>query len=128
MRPFVEHLNQLEAQQKRPKSSRIADLFPEIEAALAKGFSRSQIVEALKAEGIEVTPALLSTYLQRLRKQVGSGQSPSRSESPAVAPDPSLPGAPAPVYGEHDPRRLDEIMRSTPDMKALAKLGRKGKP
>ena len=37
-----------------------------------------------------------------------------------------------PRFGAHDPRLLDEVMRSTPDMKALAKLAPKhstqGKP
>jgi len=49
---------------------------------------------------------------------------------------PALSTAPAAVptskFGAHDPRLLDEVMRSTPDMKALAKLAPKsttqGKP
>ena len=40
--------------------------------------------------------------------------------------------SPASRFGAHDPRLLDEVMRSTPDMKALAKLAPKhstqGKP
>jgi len=45
---------------------------------------------------------------------------------------PALSTAPAAIptskFGAHDPRLLDEVMRSTPDMKALAKLAPKGKP
>ena len=47
---------------------------------------------------------------------------------PALAPAPALasPAAsPASKFGAHDPRLLDEVMRSTPDMKALAKLAPK---
>ena len=53
---------------------------------------------------------------------------------PALAPAPSAAPAvsPASKFGAHDPRLLDEVMRSTPDMKALAKLAPKhstqGKP
>ena len=45
---------------------------------------------------------------------------PSVSTAPAASP--------ASKFGAHDPRLLDEVMRSTPDMKALAKLAPKGKP
>jgi len=42
---------------------------------------------------------------------------------------PALSAAPAAIptskFGAHDPRLLDEVMRSTPDMKALAKLAPK---
>jgi hypothetical protein len=49
---------------------------------------------------------------------------------PTLAPAPVAGSAPTPPgstgsaskYGAHDPRLLDEVMRSTPDMKALAKL------
>jgi hypothetical protein len=43
---------------------------------------------------------------------------------PTLAPAPSAAPAasPASKFGAHDPRLLDEVMRSTPDMKALAKL------
>jgi len=48
-------------------------------------------------------------------------------------PNAAAPGiSPASKFGTHDPRLLDEVMRSTPDMKALAKLAPKhpngGKP
>ena len=49
---------------------------------------------------------------------------------PTLAPALSAAPAASPVskFGAHDPRLLDEVMRSTPDMKALAKLAPKGKP
>ena len=127
MRPFLERLNELESTVKRPTSRRIAELLPDIEAARAKGFSRAQIVEALKAEGIEITVSMLSTYLHRLK---GSGPRKPQEAVP-TAPETksgSATGDPNFKYGAHDPRRLDEIMRTPPDMKALAKQAKKGKP
>ena len=53
---------------------------------------------------------------------------------PTLAPALSVAVAAIPTskFGAHDPRLLDEVMRSTPDMKALAKLAPKpttqGKP
>ena len=50
--------------------------------------------------------------------------------APALSAAPAA--SPASKFGAHDPRLLDEVMRSTPDMKALAKLAPKhpnqGKP
>jgi len=43
--------------------------------------------------------------------------------APPVAPAPTA--GPVSKFGAHDPRLLDEVMRSTPDMKALAKLAPK---
>lgn len=134
-RPFIEHLRQLEEQTSRPTSRRIAELLPEIEVALAQGFRRAQIVSALKTEGIDITPAMLSTYLHRLRKRPATKTLPSESTSPSTPEAPSPPEVQATAgvvpnyqYGAHDPRRLDEVMRNRPDLKALAKLAKKGKP
>ena len=43
--------------------------------------------------------------------------------APALSTVPAA--SPASKFGAHDPRFLDEVMRSTPDMKALAKLAPK---
>ena len=100
------------------------------------------------------TPAQLSNVMARLRRQrqgavVLSSSSPGLEPShclttgagnlaarpPAdragtrMASVPTLQPAPnlglASKFGAHDPRLLDEVMRSTPDMKALAKLAPK---
>lgn len=60
-------------------------------------------------------------------------QSPAAQQVPKIASvraiPPALSIAPpanlASKFGAHDPRLLDEVMRSTPDMKALAKLAPK---
>ena len=139
------------------KARRIASLLPQIEAAMAQGSPRAHIVTALQDVGIAVTAHQLSNVLARLRRQreyaaglpeagpalntiagprVGTdgpaGPSPvTRIASvPKLAPSLSAapPASPASKFGAHDPRLLDEVMRSTPDMKALAKLAPKGKP
>ena len=125
---------------------------------MAQGSPRAQIVTALLNVGIDITPHQLSNAISRLRRQrVDSAGLPELvsaagpedhavclaavSRVARIASVPTL--APAPVacpaqtppaskFGAHDPRLLDEVMRSTPDMKALAKLAPKhptqGKP
>ena len=125
---------------------------------MAQGSPRAQIVTALLDVGIDITPHQLSNAISRLRWQrvdseglpeVVSAGGPeghavclaavSRvariASVPTLAPAPAAcpaPTPPASKFGAHDPRLLDEVMRSTPDMKALAKLAPKhstqGKP
>ena len=135
MASFTARLKELSGAEPLAKSRRIEALVTEIEQAMAEGFSRVQIVGALKDFGIDVTPAQLSTYLFRMKKRqarraavpAGPAGSPP---SPPLAPPPRAPetaAATAPGFGAHDPRTLDAIMGSAPDMKAFAKLARKGK-
>lgn len=141
---FQERLNEIDAEGARSKSARIAELLPEIEAALSKGFSRAHVVDALKAEGIDLTPALLSSYLQRFRQRQRSAlATPSAPLAPAPAPSPSADSAetplaaattetptdsprpaPAPPY---DPAGLRAIARNRPDLKELARIGREAR-
>jgi len=123
---------------------------------MAQGSPRAHIVTALLDVGIEVTAHQLSNVIARLRRQRedapglpearpahGAGipeggaavlPVPRIASVPALAPALSAAPAasPASKFGAHDPRLLDEVMRSTPDMKALAKLAPKhstqGKP
>ena len=129
---------------------------------MAQGSPRAQIVTALLDVGIDITPHQLSNAISRLRRQrvdsaglpeaglavvpagVPKGHAISLAAVSTVARIASVPTlAPAPVacpaptppaskFGAHDPRLLDEVMRSTPDMKALAKMAPKhpnqGKP
>ena len=121
---------------------------------MAQGSTRAHIVTALLDLGIDLSPAQLSNVMARLRRQrqgavVLSSSSPGLEPShclttgagnlaarpPAdragtrMASVPTLQPAPnlglASKFGAHDPRLLDEVMRSTPDMKALAKLAPK---
>ena len=140
---FSASLERSAAKHPPSKARRIAALLPQIEAAMAQGSPRAHIVTALLDVGIEVTPHQLSNVIARLRRQredapglpearpaLGAGI-PERGTSvlpvPTLAPALSAAPAasPASKFGAHDPRLLDEVMRSTPDMKALAKLAPK---
>jgi hypothetical protein len=81
----------LTTSQDRSIARRMADVLPEIEAALEGGASRAQVIEVLNQEGIAVTPQVFATYIHRLRAA-------NRSiPAPAVA-------APEPVAAERRPR------------------------
>ena len=75
-------------------------------------------------------PAKVGT---RVGSDSPASQSPSARQLPRIASVPTLAPAlaiapasnSASKFGAHDPRLLDEVMRSTPDMKALAKLAPK---
>jgi len=101
---------------------------------MAQGSPRAHIVTALKGIGIDITPHQLSNVIARLRKQRLGTAAPSagRPSGVPIASVPTLAHPPSPPsaskFGAHDPRLLDEVMRSTPDMKALAKLAPRGKP
>lgn len=150
---FTASLERSAAKHPPSKARRIAALLPQIEAAMAQGSPRAHIVTALLDVGIDVTPHQLSNVIARLRRQredaaglpearpalnanagprVGMDSSAVPSpvtkiaSVPTLAPSPTA--SPASKFGAHDPRLLDEVMRSTPDMKALAKLAPKGKP
>ena len=153
---FTASLERSAAKHPPSKARRIAALLPQIEAAMAQGSPRAHIVTALLDVGIDVTPHQLSNVIARLRRQredaaglpearpapnanagprVGTDSSAGLSSVtqvtriasvPTLAPSPAA--SPTSKFGAHDPRLLDEVMRSTPDMKALAKLAPRGKP
>ena len=152
---FTASLERSAVQHPPSRTRRIAALLPQIEAAKAQGSPRAHIVTALLNVGIDITPHQLSNAISRLRRQrvdsaglpeagpavvpagVPKGHALSLAAVSTVARIASVPAlAPASVacpaqtppaskYGAHDPRLLDEVMRSTPDMKALAKLAPK---
>ena len=148
---FTASLERSAVQHPPSRTRRIAALLPQIEAAMAQGSPRAQIVTALLDVGIDITPHQLSNAISRLRRQrvdsaglpevVSAGgpkghavclaavstvariaSVPTLAPAPVACPAPTLPAS---KYGAHDPRLLDEVMRSTPDMKALAKLAPK---
>ena len=155
---FTASLERSAAKHPPSKARRIAALLPQIEAAMAQGSPRAHIVTALLDVGIDITPHQLSNVIARLRRQredaaglPGARPALNPNDGPKAGADST--GVPSPVtriasvptlapspnasststgsasrFGAHDPRLLDEVMRSTPDMKALAKLAPKGKP
>jgi hypothetical protein len=131
---FTASLEQSAARHPPSKARRIAALLPQIEAAMSQGSPRAHIVSALMGIGIDITPHQLSNVIARLRKQrLDAAPLPAvRPSGVPIGSVPTLAHLPNPAspskFGAHDPRLLDEVMRSTPDMKALAKLAPKGKP
>ncbi len=156
-KPFTVSLEQSASQYPPSLARRIAVLLPEIEAARAQGSPRAHIVTALRGVGIDITAHQLSNLIARLRRRQvrevlpEAGHAPNANDGSKAAvissaassqitriasvstlADPanarSTSTVPASKYGAHDPRLLDEVMRSTPDMKALAKLAPKSTP
>jgi hypothetical protein len=134
MTSFVERLKARTDAAKPSHSQLVRDSLSAIESALAAGVTRAEIVEDLKASGAPMSIATLATYLARHRKAArDSAHKLVQTPQPdTVAPSPSVPPLKPvpegePTYGAHDPRTLDAIMRSTPDLKALAKLAPKTK-
>lgn len=113
----------------RSKAARFRDILDDVEIALAAGVSRTRIRQELEDQGLEMTLATFDTTLARLRKQ---RQRPGRGSVPAVVPGQTPAGnvAPAgapylPEAPSHSPAALNKIMRSTPDLAALAKRAKK---
>ena len=78
-------------------------------------------------------PTINANAGPRVGTDSSAGQSPPDRPVTRIASVPTLApslataptASPASKFGAHDPRLLDEVMRSTPDMKALAKLAPK---
>lgn len=68
MGDLLAKLHRKEVAQRRPVFPRIAELSPEIEEAMSRGFTRHQIVHGLRELGIEISVATLSKYLFRIRR------------------------------------------------------------
>ena len=77
-------------------------------------------------ENLGTVAAGVAPSPQRHGAQVPGSAGPQVTGVPTLVPPPRP--DPAPRFGVHDPRLLDEVMRSTPDMKALAKLAPRSKP
>lgn len=101
---FLSPFNQALADQARPVVRRIEELLPDIEEAFAKGYTRANIVAALKTEGIDISVATLSVYMQRLRQRHGRPSAPSAGSDLA----PTAPGSET-----QDPPRADPTLKQS---------------
>lgn len=112
----------------RSKAARFRDILDDVEMALAAGVLRTRIRQELEDQGLKMTLATFDTTLARLRKQ---RQRPGRGSVPAAVPGQTPDNAaPAgtrnpPEVPSHSPAALNKIMRSTPDLAALAKRAKK---
>ena len=104
----------------RSKTARLRDVIEDVETALAAGVSRERIVQELGRHGLEMSLATFAGTLRRLRKR--------RRASPALPPSTARDRGPvaedAPAVSE-GPAALDRIINSTPDLGALAKVGKR---
>lgn len=58
------------------KNSRLAPFWPEIKALRADNYTLDQVLEFLKANGVEITITGLSKYIQRRHEKEGIGGTP----------------------------------------------------
>lgn len=114
---------------KRSKAARLRDVLADVEAALAAGVARTRIRQELEAQGLKMTLATFDTTLARLRKQrQQAGKDSAQAAGPGQPPadDAKAAGARTPLEAQsHSPAALDKIIRSTPDLAALARMAKK---
>jgi|GEM_PF-899683 len=133
---LVEQLRTLASDDaKRSKAARLRDVIDEVEATLAAGITRAEVVKKLSENGLEMALATFNSELQKIRKKrgkpsVNSVKSNSRLVTKTIQPvnkpsDTELDDdEEPPLVVSHDPRDIDAIMRSTPDLEYYAKIAR----
>jgi hypothetical protein len=107
------------------KTGRLRALLPEVEAALAAGATHAEVVEKLRAFGLDMTVAVFGKTLERLRR-AGKNALPSQ---PAMADEPApmtaAPGAARPaVTVPPGPRPWNEPPPAPTDLDQLIKHGK----
>lgn len=101
----------------RSKAARLRALLPFVEAALTAGATHAEVLAKLTAHGLEMTPAVFSTTLRRLRR--------AQKATPAVTNGPPQPQSP-----QHPPRHtLGELhdLSAPVDMESLISQGKRAK-
>ena len=125
---------------KRSKAARLRDVIDEVEATLAAGITRAAVVKMLAENGLEMSLATFNSELQKIRNKRGkpsviSGLSNNQSITPTAqsANNPSVAkscgkeseeDSDTTGYGSNDPRTIDAIMRSTPDLEYYEKIAK----
>lgn len=129
---------------KRSKAARLRDVIEDVEAALAAGVPRQNVLNELNDLGLNMTLTTFETTLKRIRaklkaspKLTSAPSTPNTQKTPALPqakttqaskPDKNIPTENPPGHDQsHDPADLDSIMRSTPDLDTLAKAAKKGR-
>jgi len=123
---------------KRSNSALLRDVIDDVEAALSAGVSRSVVVDELAAFGLAMSLSAFDTALHRIRKKKGNlSVTPVKSNNQSITkimPPVSKPSvveleddSEPPLVVSHDPRDIDAIMRSTPDLEYYARVYRESK-
>lgn len=107
---------------KMSKSAIFRAHFEEIEKAIGCGVNQVAIVGALQKSGIDLPLATFKKYLYRERRRSKSSvpAPPFRSDGPLATKTTHAPEKSA--FVRSDPRALDAIIHSTPDLDQLAKM------
>ena len=117
--------------QNRSKAARVREVIDEIEMAFTAGVSRQKVLEALAADGLVMSMRTFETILKRIRRTKGRKKMRPTATPPRVKEKPTgvepEQDTEASVNGSHNPKDIDEIVRSTPDLDALAKLAKRSK-
>ena len=71
---------------KRPEMARLREIFDRVDAALAAGASRADVLEALKKHGFKMNMPTFDNMLHRLRKERAKQGAPEASAQPARKP------------------------------------------
>ena len=133
---LVEQLRTLASDDaKRSKAARLRDVIDEVEATLAAGITRAEVVKKLSENGLEMALATFNSELQKIRKKRGKPsvnpvKSNSRLVTKTIQPVNKPPEVELdddeepPLVVSHDPKDIDAIMRSTPDLEYYAKIAR----
>ena len=133
---LVEQLRTLASDDaKRSKAARLRDVIDEVEATLAAGITRAEVVKKLSENGLEMALATFNSELQKIRKKRGkpsvtsvksNNQLVTKTIQPWSRPSDTEPDddEEPPLVVSHDPRDIDAIMRSTPDLEYYAKIAR----
>ena len=129
---------------KRSKAARLRDVIEDVEAALAAGVPRQDVLDELNSLGLDMNLATFETTLKRIRAKQKvnpfptSGpnasqitRTPSFQQKPTARPQKAKQEThtedPPDQEQSHDPKDLDSIMGSVPDLDTLAKLAKKGR-
>ncbi|MBS1943298.1 MAG: hypothetical protein JST38_20745 [Bacteroidetes bacterium] len=99
--------------------------FEKIEYAIQSGAPQSEIIKVLKEHGIVLSAGTFKEYLRRERLRRNKDSMNSLSSAGVVSSPPStvIPSEepPSPVQSS-DPSAIDSIIKSTPNLEALAKF------
>ncbi|WP_395009095.1 hypothetical protein [Undibacterium sp.] len=114
----------------RKNTAKLEEVFLDIEAALKAGVSRQKVLEVLNENDIKMTLNTFNNAMYRLRKKHAGTQNllSTKGEGEVgaikkeVAKVIEIESEEEVSSSSHNPKTLDNIINSTPDLDALAKL------
>lgn len=110
--------------EKRSQTARLREVIDDVEATLASGVPRAEVLKVLNKHGFKMTLSGFDAAMWRIRKKrstVKPAMTPARAKHEQD--DENKQGKPD--YPSSDPRELDKIFGATHDLEALAKHAKK---